>query len=175
MSRAIDAATVERLASAVQDTVVNQGLGVLGDPKKFNSLLADYYGSSNSREMEILSQALVKNADSVLLAEFATVSGSVEKGQLVAMAERATRRLVVMKVADADDAQACMMAIALGVGRLMGVNMGSAESLIAPAPKPGPNTTGGGSGKKPPATKPPVLTTCSVPGSTRTVYTSACF
>ena len=155
MSRAIDAATVERLASAVQDTVVNQGLGVLGSPKKFNSLLADLYGSSNSREMEILTRALVKNEDSVLLADFATVGGSTSKERLVAIAERATRRLVVMKVADADDARACMMAIALGVGRLMGVNMGSAESLIAPAPKQGSNTTGNGSGKKPPATKQP--------------------
>ena len=135
MSRAIDAATVEHLASAVQDTIANQGLGVLSNPKRFNSLLADYYGNTNSREMEVFSQALVKNEDSILLADFATVSGSVSREDLVGIAERATRRLVVMKIADADDARACMMAIALGIGRSMGVNMGSAESLLSPAPK----------------------------------------
>ena len=154
MSRAIDAATVEHLASAVQDTIANQGLGVLGSPKRFNSLLADYYGNTNSREMEVFSQALVKNEDSVLLADFATVSGSVSREDLVGIAERATRRLVVMKVADADDARACMMAIALGVGRSMGANMGSAESLLSPAPKQEPKTKTSGSGKKPPTSKP---------------------
>ena len=132
MSSTIDATSVDYLARAIECTISQHGMGLLADPKRFYSTLADYCGNAGSAEMSILSQALVQNEDDLLLSEFAMLSVKSGRSAVVSAVERAAQRLVKKGIAKEDDAYACMSAFGLGLGRALGVEVGTAESLLDP-------------------------------------------
>ena len=152
MSRAIDANTIENLSSSVRDVVSNNGISILGNPKLFYATLSDYYGNASSTEMDILFKALVKNPENQLLSEFFRCNEKTSRNDLFAISKGLAQRLVSMKIAKEDDAFACMAAIGLGIGRVLGADTGSAQDLLVMFEPKKPNNasskTSNGSGAK---------------------------